>query len=300
MKEIEINNLYQVRKIFLNSKMNLKPLVYQDNTFKINNYLKTKKIYYKYQIKRNLLNINYDDKMFINNIYNNLLVNCIIDKKEKKKLRSYFGVSSKINKLIISNYFIFNNDVILPSNINITCNTNISIQDDLKYYLPKSLSYRTLSQLNEIGVYRICDLAISKVMLNFFEFSNLTRYIYDLKRYYLSDSLFESILLKNEITLFMCYLHYRSYKVISAIYHFSTTEIRARVYTIIKKLLKYFDSLDGIRVLDILFCKANKYLKISDLKEIFPKYYQIFLFLVENNYLYNIELINAMEIILIK
>lgn len=272
------------------------PFVYLKSFDKNHDFLQTKKIYYKYQINRPIDNIKKEDYKIINDIYQKYLDDrIIIDSDLKKIVRRYFGKSSSIGKLIVCNY----------SKVSefINCNglvRKLIIYDKLDFYLPLSLSIETRRLLNEKGIYRLSDLYLQEIEVNQFDYANISRYMYDVDKYYLNDEIFYSILDIGELELFQEYLDYNSYLLLSKSLCVSPTEARARIYTIIKKCLKYFDSVDGVRFFDLLFSKNYSEISINEIEMLFPKCHRIFLYFVRKGYFNAIELINSLDIIKIK
>lgn len=270
--------------------------VYTDDLLNKKDYLNVKKIYYKYQVKRKLLEIKKDDIFILNKIYNDYINNrLIINDEVKKIIKYYFGKYTNIGRVLAANYYYLSDMICLDKVLR-----NVIVLDDVDAYLSKVISEKTRNRLKDKGINKISDFKEKIIFLNQIEFSNLACYIEDLKTYHLNDSLFLSILEKEQRELFDSYLECESYKLLSLKLKLSTTEVRARVYTIIKRMLKFFDSVDGIRALDLIFSKDDCFVSIKNLKLMFPKYYRYFLYLVKNKYLYKMELINSLDIIKIK
>lgn len=272
------------------------PFIYHYGYYTKKDFLKTKKIYYKYQIKRKLNNLKEEDISFLNSLYNEYVnKKLIINEEVKSKINYYFGRSSSIGRLLAANYYYVSDKISLDSVLR-----KVVIFDEVDGYLSKVISERTRNKLRERGIVKVSDLKNKNVFLNQIEYSNVCRYLGDLKKYYLNDTLFLSILDNGERKLFDQYLMYNSYLLLSEEMKLSPTEVRARIYTIIKKMLKFFDSIDGIRVLDLIFSKNDCFVTLANLKEIFPKYHQYLIYLVKNKFLYKIEFINGLDIIKIK
>lgn len=272
------------------------PFIYHYGYYTKKDFLKTKKIYYKYQIKRKLNNLKEEDISFLNAIYNEYVnKKLIINEEVKSKINYYFGRSSSVGRLLAANYYYVSDKISLDSALR-----KVVIFDDVDGFLSKVISERTRNKLRERGIVKVSDLKNKNVFLNQIEYSNVCRYLDDLKKYYLNDTLFLSILNNDERKLFDQYLMYNSYLLLSEEMKLSPTEVRARIYTVIKKMLKFFDSIDGIRVLDLIFSKNDCFVTLANLKEIFPKYHQYLIYLVKNKFLYKIEFINGLDIIKIK
>lgn len=296
---IRDKNKKEVKKEFerLNTITNGKrSYLYQNDIFSNKPLLDIKKIYYKKEIVRRLNNLKDSDIIFLNEVYNSFEERELNkDKALKKRLNKYFGRINNINKSILSNYYYLSEHLNLKKDLKLRRIYPVS-----DGYFSRVVSKETRERFKELKIYKLSDLENRLVRLNQFEYSNICRYLEDLNDFYLDDVLFISLLNKSERDLFDMYLEEESYVKLSTKFNYSTTELRARIYTIIKKLLLFFDTYEGIRALDMIFSFDDCKVSVSKLKELFPLYYKYFVYLVKNKYIYKTEFINNLDIIVIK
>lgn len=267
----------------------LKPIV------KYPAFSKIKKIYYKYQIKRRLQNLDENDLKILDELYHYHLKDIEVNEEVKKKAVKYFGKTNNLQKTLLANYYNLY-DVL---SLNLETKSRMFI-DGGDFYFSRIVSRDTLKRLNERDIFKLKDLEGRIIKVNDIEYSNICRYIDDLNNYYLNDSLFLSLLDNEERELFDLYLECNSYVLLSEKIGFSQTEARARIYTSIYKMIKFFDSYEGLRVIDMIFAHEECKVSVSKLQEMFPKYYKYIIYLVKNNYIYKTEFINNLDIIVIK
>ena len=92
------------------------PFIYHYGYYTKKDFLKTKKIYYKYQIKRKLNNLKEEDISFLNSLYNEYVnKKLIINEEVKSKINYYFGRSSSIGRLLAANYYYVSDKISLDS-----------------------------------------------------------------------------------------------------------------------------------------------------------------------------------------
>ena len=293
LKEANKDQRKTLFKNILNNKIDKKAFIYTKDFYGDKKTLDVKKIYYKTLIKRKLNKISDNDKNMLSKIfneYNNQQLK--IDEDIKKVIKKYLGSSTIISKLLIVNYY-YVSDYIKLDRIKRT----FHFYDDCNYYISKTVSKETREMFQKRNIYKLKDLKDLTVEISNIEYSNICRYYEDLNTYYLNDSLFKSLLEKEELELLIKYLDLNSFVNLSKEIPFSTTELRARIYTITKKLLKFFDTYDGIRVLDIIFAYEDCQISVDLLKEIFPNYYKILVYLAKEKYLYNIYYDKDLDVI---
>ncbi len=226
----------------------------------------------------------------INNVWKHISINdinsiCNILNGSIYNIQKYFRLNkySKLISLFNIYYYDFYNykeEVLfdIKSNLYISHSININLYNIYKLK----------------NIIRLSDLYNKYIPYDIY--NTFLIYIKDCNRYQINDSLFESILSINDINIFLGYLKYNSYKEYSKVVNKSETYIRYKIYSYINELSNFFYFSDGIRVLNIMFSIRDNYLYINDIKNYFNKYYLIFIYLVCNNYIYNLKLINDMII----
>lgn len=251
-------------------------------------FLDNEPIYYRSELYPALERLSEEDINIINNIFRTILngEKVIASKQNRKVLMKYFKIyrSSEINNI----YFFYNN-LYNILNINISCEKvnllNLGITDT-NYYISKLFPQERRNELKMLGVYKIYDL--EEIKLNTIEIMNLKKYVEDLKRYKVNDKLIESIINVNERNILLRYYELKTYKNLCKELLVSETKARTIVYTIYKKLVNFFDSVDGIRALNILFSNHPDYITKYDIYKMFDRYGEIIIRLFSNKLVYNV------------
>lgn len=290
LKEYIVSKFNKDNKMFF---LNNKKSLFEDGK-------KNKRIFYKYEIKKFWKEYISEDVIdIIKYLYYSLInekpVN--IHFKALKVLRDYFNIfisgNSKNDFRLFKMYYYYSYcykylDYVESRFI-------LTPLSKSEKYISKAVSYKTSSLLHEHRIYKIKDLF--NISIDTVDLINLKKYIKDLERFQIDSSLFKSIISFEEEQLLIEYIGIRNYKEISKRMCLSDTTVRGMIYTIINKLVVFFESSEGIRALNILFSRNDNYLSKKDIEEIFLSTSEIFLFLVENDYIYNLYYNSKYEIV---
>ena len=241
------------------------------------------KTIYRKDLVSKFINLSNNDKVIINNIFNDLYNHkkIKINNEIKALLINVFNInrSSEIKNIIYFYYWF--SDFIDYNNYNIIKDINYD------YYISLSLPKKRRDELEKIGIIKIKDL--KNIKLNDIEIDNINNYIYECNNYKVNDKLFHSLLSEDIRNVIKNYNKLKSFNKVSKVLNISPTNVRMKYNYAIKKVIDFFCTKVGSTALRLMFSIGNGVIKGRDIENIF-KDYGIFLEeIFKNDLVYKIK-----------